>query len=122
MSVVCDDGESQADVLTLTGYTPLHSTPVSVSEERRGLGGPHSGQAGATLRPVTVCVRPPHLSRTLSRDQYTISVMECLQDILPLLFLQPCVLILNIDTLILPLCCNTLLLLYIAIVQLTSTP
>ena len=63
MTVVRNDAGSRPDVLPLTAHSP-----VSVSEERRGLGGPLSRQAGATLRPVTVWVLlPPHHSITASR-------------------------------------------------------
>ena len=56
---------SQSDLPPLTGQSP-----VSVSEERRGLGGPLSRQAGATLRPVTVWLLPPshHITAGLYQE------------------------------------------------------
>ena len=118
------------DVLMLPAglmFCHCHSPATVGSGERRGPGGPLSRQAGATLRPVTVSVLPsclpPHLSITEYQEinkpflSWNVFKTYCF-----IISLQPCVLIPNIDTVIvviLSLCCNTLLLLYN--LQLTST-
>ena len=122
--------ERNCDVLMLPAglmFCHCHSPATVGSGERRGPGGPLSRQAGATLRPVTVSVLPsclpPHLSITEYQEinkpflSWNVFKTYCF-----IISLQPCVLIPNIDTVIvviLSLCSNTLLLLYN--LQLTST-